>query len=83
MYEFPTHVVQACSAEAIPSKIKAIVSTLSDADLAALEDDLDFFGFAHVPSARMLAILDRLDVLDPEWRSMLDSQVKLALPAVA
>lgn len=64
-------------------RLNEIVSTLSDADLAALEDDLDFYCFAHMPSVRMLRILDLIGTLDGAWRQMLLSQADLELPAAA
>lgn len=61
--------------------LQRIVACLSDADLAALEDDLDFYRFAHMPSPRMLAILGRVGALDAGWSVSVDAAI--ALPAVA
>jgi len=40
-----------------PRALARALRSLSDADLAALEDDLDFCGFTGVPSARIVEVL--------------------------
>lgn len=59
------------------------ISDLSDAELAALEDDLDFCHFAGVPSHRILAVMDRLGILDDKWRSLLEANYAPKTPPVA
>lgn len=78
----------ACTAEdesraiVCPTEMARIISTLTDAELAALEDDLDFCRFAGVPSHRILSIMDLLDLLDHDWRKLLDSRTSPRLPPV-
>lgn len=60
--------------------LEDIVSALSDADLVALEDELDFYAFTGVPSRRMLEILDRAELLDDEWRPLLDADIDPDMP---
>ena len=45
---------------------------LSNDELDALEDELNFCRFAGVPSPRILAILDQLTDLDAEWQAQLN-----------
>ncbi len=66
-----------------PEIMLAIVSQLSDAELAALEDDLDFCRFAGVPSHRILAVMDRLGLLDEDWRRLLEANYAPETPPVA
>ena len=47
------------------------LENLSNDELDALQDDLDFCRFAGVPSARILRILDRLTNLDADWQAQL------------
>ena len=51
---------------------------LSNDELDALEDELDFCRFAGVPSPRILAILDQLTELDAEWQAQLKRTVDMA-----
>jgi hypothetical protein len=59
-----------------------MVSMLSDSDLAALEDELDFYAFTGVPSKRMLQVMDRAGVLDDEWRALLNDDCRSVVPTV-
>jgi hypothetical protein len=59
-----------------------LVARLSDADLAALEDELDFYGFTGVPSQRMLDLMDRAGRLDGEWRELLSVDLQPCVPHV-
>lgn len=63
------------------ARLQARLSKLSDAELAALEDDLDFCNFTGVPTVRVLDVLKDLTVLDREWRRMLEKQDKPPLPS--
>ncbi|MEM9427478.1 MAG: hypothetical protein AAGA06_12345 [Pseudomonadota bacterium] len=54
---------------------------MTDDELAALEDDLDFCNFTGVPSIRVLRVLKELTVLDQGWRRMLDREASPALPS--
>ena len=47
------------------------LTRLSNDELDALQDDLDFCRFAGVPSPRILSILDRLTQLDADWKAQL------------
>ena len=59
------------SADAFSLSLEDIISALSDADLAILEDELDFFGFTGVPSPKMLDVMDRAGLLDENWQNLL------------
>ena len=59
-----------------------MISVLTDSDLAALEDELDFYAFTGVPSQRMLRVMDRAGVLDDEWRALLDDNCRTVVPTV-
>ena len=59
-----------------------IIGGMSDAELAALEDELNFYLFAGLPSHRILAIMDRAGILKPEWRKILQSEVVQSLPGI-
>lgn len=61
-------------------RLQARLSRMSDEDLAALEDDLDFCNFTGVPTLRVLEVLKDLTVLDKGWRKMLDRKLSPALP---
>ena len=45
---------------------------LSNDELDALEDELDFCRFAGVTSPRILTILNQLTELDAQWQAQLD-----------
>ena len=64
-------------------KVSEILSSLDDAQLAALEDELDFCVFAGLPSQQILSIMDQLGELDESWRNMLDSNFTADIPAAA
>jgi len=61
-------------------RLQARLSKLSDAELAALEDDLDFCNFTGVPTLRVLEVLEDLTELDKGWKKMLDRKTSVALP---
>ena len=52
-------------------RLATALSTMSDEDLAALEDDLDFCNFTGVPTVRVLEVLKELTELDDGWEQML------------
>lgn len=64
------------------SDLLEVIATLSDSDLAALEDELDFFAFTGVPSQRMLRIMDRAGQLDDAWRGHTDQDYRAVVPTV-
>lgn len=61
-------------------RLQAKLSNLSDAELAALEDDLDFCNFTGVPTLRVLELLKDLTDLDRGWRRMLEKKATPSLP---
>lgn len=63
------------------TRLREILSKMTDDELAALEDDLDFCNFTGVPSIRVLRVLKELTVLDQGWRRMLDREASPALPS--
>lgn len=75
--------------DATPSEIidaddlAGALSRLTDAELALLEDELDFCGFAGVPSPRILTLLDRLGELDAGWSCLLSPERSPEQPAFA
>lgn len=62
------------------ARLQARLSKLSDAELAALEDDLDFCNFTGVPTVRVLNVLKDLTVLDNGWKRMLEREVEPLIP---
>lgn len=62
-------------------RLQAKLSKLSDAELAALEDDLDFCNFTGVPTLRVLEVLKDLTELDKGWKKMLERKMSPALPS--
>lgn len=56
------------------------LSKMSDEDLEALEDDLDFCNFTGIPSTRVLEVLKDLTVLDSGWRRMLEQRPQSIAP---
>ena len=62
------------------TRLRAILAKLSDEELAALEDDLDFCNFTGVPSVRVLRVLKDLTVLDRGWKRMLDREATPVVP---
>jgi hypothetical protein len=62
------------------ARLQARLSKLSDAELAALEDDLDFCNFTGVPTVRVLDVLKDLTVLDKGWKRMLEKRDQTLLP---
>lgn len=61
-------------------RLQARLSKLSDEDLAALEDDLDFCNFTGVPTLRVLEVLKDLTELDPGWKKMLERKRTPTVP---
>ncbi len=57
------------------------LARMSDDDLAALEDDLDFCNFTGVPSTRVLDVLKDLISLDKGWERMLRKRSDLIVPS--
>ena len=62
-------------------RLATALSTMSDEDLAALEDDLDFCNFTGVPTVRVLDVLKDLTVLDKGWKRMLEKRDEPLLPS--
>lgn len=56
------------------------LSSLSDAELCKLEDELDFCGFTGVPSSRILNILQDVAELDSDWKELLAKGVTPRVP---
>lgn len=61
--------------------LEARLSRLSDDELAALEDDLDFCSFTGVPSARILDVLDLVTTLDDGWQEQRSKRISPSVPA--
>lgn len=59
-----------------------VIARLSDGDLAALEDELDFFAFTGVPSDRMLRIMKQAGRLDDAWQSFVAQDYRDVVPTV-
>lgn len=59
-----------------------VIATLSDSDLAALEDELDFFAFTGVPSQRMLRIMKEAGQMDDAWQSFVTRDYREVVPTV-
>lgn len=64
------------------SDIFKVIASLSDSDLAALEDELDFFAFTGVPSDRMLQIMEQSGRLDDAWRCFVAQDYRDVIPTV-
>ncbi len=64
-----------------PEELQAALSRLSDEDLAALEDDLDFCNFTGVPSVRVLEVLRQFIDLDKGWSRILENKSGLKIPS--
>ncbi len=62
------------------TRLFAALARMSDDDLAALEDDLDFCNFTGVPTTRVLEVLKDLTVLDRGWKKMLDNRATPPVP---
>ncbi len=56
------------------------LAKLSDAELTALEDDLDFCSFTGVPTPRVLDLLKEEIELDPGWRQLAARRVTPSVP---
>ena len=63
-------------------RLQDALASMSDEELMALEDDLDFCNFTGVPSKRVLEVLKDVIVLDSGWKAMLSSKTGPVLPAV-
>lgn len=62
---------------------KALAATLyalSDEELHALEDDLDFCGFTGMPSPLILRVLQEVGELDVQWEQILTKDVTAQVP---
>ncbi len=57
------------------------LAKMSDEDLAALEDDLDFCNFTGVPTTRVLDVLKDLTALDKGWERMWRTRSDLIVPS--
>lgn len=57
------------------------LAQMSDDDLAALEDDLDFCNFTGVPTTRVLDVLKELTALDKGWEKMWRTRSDLIVPS--
>lgn len=56
------------------------LANLSDRELAALGDDLDFCNFTGVPSTRLLKFLSGMIELDKSWSAQLLADQSLEVP---
>lgn len=61
-------------------RLEATLADMSDEDLAALEDDLDFCNFTGVPTVRVLEVLKDLTELDAGWQRMLQARRRTEVP---
>ena len=78
-YYFP---FQASDPELIDHEtLETRLGRLSDAELSALEDDLDFCSFTGVPSVRILDVLDLVTTLDTDWQRLRVSRTSPSVPA--
>ncbi len=65
--------VDGARSEAVDAKrLNNTLAHLSDAELDALADELDFCAFAGLPSTRILSVLDQVTQLDAAWAAQLD-----------
>lgn len=64
------------------SQMAEMIARLPDSELAALEDELDFFAFTGVPSQRMLRVLDKAGLLDDAWRALMAQDQRAVVPTV-
>ncbi|MCG6882237.1 MAG: hypothetical protein LJE62_00620 [Silicimonas sp.] len=62
-------------------RLQNALARMSDDELTALEDDLDFCNFTGVPSRRVLEVLKDLVDLDSGWKAMLASRTSPVLPS--
>lgn len=62
------------------NRVETALSHLTDAELAALEDDLDFCNFTGFPSPRVLEILKELSLLDQGWTDMHNRKPEAEVP---
>lgn len=63
------------------ASLRTRLSRLSDDELSALEDDLDFCTFTGVPSARILDVLDLVTTLDEGWQRQRSKRINPSVPA--
>lgn len=61
-------------------RLEATLAHMSDEELNALEDDLDFCNFTGVPTVRVLEVLNDLTELDEGWQRMLATRSSPAIP---
>ena len=67
-----------CSEVVDTERLKEMLVHLSDAELEALEDELDFCAFAGLPSTRILSVLVQVTELDDAWAAQLDRGLQQA-----
>ena len=60
--------------------LTAKLRSLSDDELHALEDDLNFCGFTGLPTTRILRVLNDVGELDGQWQELLTKGVSPPLP---
>ena len=63
------------------TSLKSRLSKLSDAELTALEDDLDFCSFTGVPTSRVLDVLKEEIELDAGWQLLAARRVTPSVPS--
>ncbi|MDH5622522.1 MAG: hypothetical protein OEY74_10610 [Gammaproteobacteria bacterium] len=81
MYAFERHYESPEAFDQIdPTVLEATLSSLSDEELARLEDDLDFCNFAGVPSPQVLKVLEKVVELDDGWKTLLRKSPRLTVP---
>ncbi len=61
-------------------RLSEALASLSDDELDALEDDLDFCNFTGVPTPRVLEVLKGLTELDAGWERMLRKKSQPIVP---
>lgn len=61
-------------------RLQVVLASMSDEELEALEDDLDFCNFAGVPSARVLSVLTEVIDLDKGWERQLKRRDTPSVP---
>ncbi len=61
-------------------RLESTLEHMSDEELDALEDDLDFCNFTGVPTVRVLEVLKDLTELDEGWERMLAAKSSPVVP---
>ena len=62
-------------------RLQSALAGMSDEELTALEDDLDFCNFTGVPSTRVLEVLKDITDLDKGWSAMLAAKRAPVMPS--